>query len=288
MPHDPIPALMELGFTGLEAEVYSYLATSPPSTGYRIAQALGKPAANVYKAIETLSQKGAVLLDDSDARLCRAIPGKELIARLERQLEERLSVAREALEPLAHVESDDRVYQLRNAAQAIERARQMLARAESVALLDLFPLPLEALRDGLEEAAGRGIAVAMKVYAPVEVPGVRVLIDPAGEHTRSRWPGQWMNLVVDGREHLLALLSADGRDLLQAVWSESVYLSWVYHGALRGELLAALAESMIVQGADAAALRREFEATPRFLSVDAPGYRELLERLGRTNKRGDG
>ena len=68
----PIDDLQELGFTGLEAEVYIHLAQGEASTGYAIARALNKPTANTYKAIAALEAKGAVIVDDGDTRACWA------------------------------------------------------------------------------------------------------------------------------------------------------------------------------------------------------------------------
>ena len=59
---DGTQSLMALGFTGLEAEIYAFLLGQSSVTGYRVAQALGKPAANTYKAIESLERKEAVLI----------------------------------------------------------------------------------------------------------------------------------------------------------------------------------------------------------------------------------
>ena len=84
-----IQTLIDLGFTNLEAEIYTFLLQESPATGYRIAQAIGKPAANTYKTVQSLEKKGALLVDDSEKRLCRAVPADELLNRLERQFSER-------------------------------------------------------------------------------------------------------------------------------------------------------------------------------------------------------
>ncbi|MDO8629132.1 MAG: helix-turn-helix domain-containing protein, partial [Phycisphaerales bacterium] len=69
-----IQTLVPLGFTPLEGEVYAILVAESPATGYRVAQAIGKPVANTYKAIESLERKGAIVVDDGESRLCRAVP----------------------------------------------------------------------------------------------------------------------------------------------------------------------------------------------------------------------
>ena len=65
-----------MGLNALEAEVYAQLLKESPLTGYGVAKALGKPAANVYKAIDTLADKGAVIVDEGGTRQCRAVPAQ--------------------------------------------------------------------------------------------------------------------------------------------------------------------------------------------------------------------
>ena len=81
---ESVEVLSELGFTNLEAEIYAFLLQESPVTGYRIAQAIGKPAANTYKAIQTLELKGAVIVDEGSSRMCRAVSADELLNRLGR------------------------------------------------------------------------------------------------------------------------------------------------------------------------------------------------------------
>src|SRR5262249_37024015 len=107
MPEDAIPSLTGLGFTELEAEVYIALLRASPATGYRVAQSIGRPVANTYKAIESLQHKGAVLVDEGASRLCRAVPAEELLAQLERTFRRRRQTAADALASLQAPPDDD-------------------------------------------------------------------------------------------------------------------------------------------------------------------------------------
>jgi sugar-specific transcriptional regulator TrmB len=82
-------ALTYFGFTALEAEIYAFLLTESPASGYRIAQAIHKPAANTYKALQTLEYKGAVASEDGTTKLFAPTPKAELISRLTRDFERR-------------------------------------------------------------------------------------------------------------------------------------------------------------------------------------------------------
>lgn len=277
---EAIQPLVDLGFNALEAAVYAFLLREAPATGYRVARAIGKPAANTYKAIESLVGKGAALVDDGESRLYRAVPPEELLSRLERRFEARKKTALAALKKLRPATGDDRVYQLRSAESVIERARRMLARARHVALLDLFPESLEALRPDVEAAAGRGITVAVKAYRESSVKGAAVVLSSLGERAIERWPGQWLNLVVDGKEHLLALLAHGGKAVQHAVWSGSAYVSWVYHCALVAEIFMSEVERRAAgSGATIDAVRQTLALYRRHVALDAPGYAALVSRF---------
>lgn len=277
---DVIHSLTVLGFTDLEAEVYVSLIKESPATGYRVAQSIGKAAANVYKAIESLQQKGAVLVDEGANRLCRAVPAEELLAQLERSFQRRRLEAANALASLRAAPEDDRVYQLQSVEQVFERCCRMLESCEKVAILDLFPKPLEELRAKIEETARRGIRVLVKAYEPAELAGVDVAVHPQGRLTVRRWPGHWLNVVTDGREHMLAFLTADSRGLHQAIWSGSAYLSWVYHSAVAAELILAAVQRGLDDGATVAKLHQTVAGYQSLFRSDLPGARALLDRFG--------
>jgi len=268
--------LVDLGFNALEAAAYAFLLRESPATGYRVARAIGKPAANTYKAIEALARKGAALVEDGESRLYRAVAPEELLAKLERRFEARKKSALAALKSLRPVRGDDRVYQMDSAEAVLERARRMLAGATRVVLLDLFPESLDALRPDVEAAAARGIEVALKAYRPATVRGATVVVNDGGDGALERWPGQWLNVVADGREHLLALLEPGGAGVLHAVWSGSAYASWVYHCALVAEIFMADVERRARAGEDA---RGAIALYRKHRALDAPGYAALLERF---------
>lgn len=252
-----IETLTELGFTGLEAEVYAALLETSPVTAYRVAQQVGKAAANVYKAVESLANKGAIVIDDGESRMLRAVPPAELLGRLERDFKGARTRAERALARLRGTEEDERVYQLKTRDQVLERANSMLKRAKQIALLDLFPEPLDDLREALRQTAKRGVRTVVQIYREAAVEGAEVVLAPRGEDMLRTWPAQWLNVVVDANEHLLSLMRSDRGEVIQAVWTQSPYLSVIYFSGLASEIqLGALSEK-IRAGASNAALRAE-------------------------------
>lgn len=257
--------LLAFGFTETEARVYCELLKGGPATGYRLAQGVGKAAANVYQALAALSQKGAVIADDGEAKSYRPVPPAELLAALERDFAARRQAAAETLAALHQPAADDRLYHLKSAGQVLEAARALIAGAREIVLFDLFPAPLAQLRPDFEAAAARGVTVAGKAYgqAPERGPLEIVVQDLTG--LLDRWPGQQVTVVADASAHLVALLSRDGGQVLNGVWSDSAYLACLQHSSLSAEIRLARAAP---EGDDPL-------ARLSLLSAQPPGLRRL-------------
>lgn len=273
------PALVALGFTGLEAEVYESLLSSSPATGYGVAQSIRKPLSNVYKALESLQSKGAILVDDGENRVCRAVPVSELLGQLERAFQEKKNFVAEALRGVKGLPSDDRVYQLRSREQVLERCRQMLKECEEVALIDGFPDVLEELRSDVEKTTERGVTVGVMAYSDIAIGGADVFVTLLSEKIVSRWAGEWFCMVVDGSQLLMAFLSLDRSTVHQAIWSSSPFISWVYYSAMAAELSLSRLQAQIKKGVSHEEMMK-MDAFKRLWKPEIRGYRNLIERFG--------
>jgi sugar-specific transcriptional regulator TrmB len=229
--------LQALGFTEIEALVYGFLVENSPATGYRISHAIGKQPPNTYKALSALEDKGAIIIEAGEKKLCRAVPPSELLDNLEHRFKQNRQEANRALEALSSRPWDDRIYHLKTVDQVIQRSKAMLAQARGIVLCDLFPGPFGRLADALAETASRDVRVICRVYNSEEIPGV-VTQQPAGhDPALDIWPGQQINIVVDGEQHLLGLLAGDMESVHEAIWSSSTFLSCMHHNHVALEIL---------------------------------------------------
>ena len=121
-----IQPLVDLGLTALESEIYTYLVQNSPATGYRVATAIGRPTANTYRAIQSLQDKGCLIVEDGASRLYRAVPMEEFLGGLERRFLRLKDAAREELAKLKPAPEDERLYYLHTPDQVYERFRRML------------------------------------------------------------------------------------------------------------------------------------------------------------------
>ena len=275
-----IQQLVELGFNELESEVYLALLASRPVTAYAIARQIGKPTANTYKAIEALSRRGAVMIEDGDNRLCRAVPVRELVAHLRRSFTERTEAVEQSLARLQLDTHDERVYKLESVAQLFERCRRMITeRAQRIITVDAFPNTLQQIARDLVSAAGRGVKVQVLAYTPIDIPGAEVVVAPRGREAAEYWNSQQLNIVIDGRETLLALLDNDMTEIHQAHWSNSLYLSCLVHAGITCEHTVHQLFEARNNGADIGTVDEILNRHRFFLNSDVPGQKELVARF---------
>lgn len=229
--------LTQLGFSETEALVYCELLRRPGSTGYGVAKSLRKSQANVYSALASLSEKGAVIFDNSEIRAYRAVSASELLPRLSREFQGKCEEAESALSSLASPTSDDHIYQLKNEAQVYERARKMCERAKDSLMVAAFPQPFKQLRASLAAALDRGVGVAGITFSPEDrIDGATLILSvKAGRESSwpraSLWPRDQLTLIADAEEALVALFDRETQRVLTALYTGSTYLSSILHAA---------------------------------------------------------
>ncbi len=282
MNNQLIISLAELGLTGLEAEIYAHLLASSTLTGYAIARQIGKPTANTYKALDSLLEKGAVMMEYGKTRLYRAVSASDLLASLEQRHKTIGEQLLAAASKLPRHEIDDRVYQIGSADQLFQQYRTMLANATHVAVFDLFPQAVTILRDDLIMAAKRNVRTVVKVYQPTAIEGVGTLMN-TNPTTLDRWPGEWANGVVDGNIYQVAFLSRDCRSIHLGIRSESPYLAWMYHHGLVSELISTAVAEALNEKRSVADLQAAHDKYKDLLTYNTPGLAALLERFGDGN-----
>jgi sugar-specific transcriptional regulator TrmB len=228
--------LTELGFNALEAEAYCALLEGGPATAYRVAQRLGKQVANLYQALAGLAQRGAVEVDEDGPRVYRAAEPDILLGRLDRDFQVQRAAAAAGLAGLRRAQPDERLYQIRDYSQAMERARHLIANAREILVFDLFPDVVEELADVLNAASGRGVLVAGMIYA--EAHRLRALTARSAlpEALLARWPGRQLSVVADAARHITALLAAEEDAVVRAFASDSPYLACMQHSGLCAEI----------------------------------------------------
>lgn len=265
-----------LGFNNLEAEVYVALLKHGPQTAYKIGKLLNRPTANVYKAVDVLAGSGALELEEGDVRICRAIPIKSLTKQLQSDYKARIDKAVEELSLVKPETDEEGIYKLQTVDSVFQRAYEMLKRSSHVVVIDAFPKALDKLKPELNKCIKNKLEVFVEAYEPVDFEkGVSVAIPSISKAALNYWGAQQLNLAVDGKEILIALFNEDLTELIQATYSNNLYLSCIVYSGL-------MSEHKVIQFSNAQSLKEVdvIKSTQRFFyNSNVPGLEKLFEQF---------
>jgi sugar-specific transcriptional regulator TrmB len=256
--------LAGIGLTGLEASAYVALLREPGATAYRVAQLIGKPPPNTYKALDALLAKGAVVADDSSgSRTFAALPVREYLNPKRRALDAQQREIEQMLADVAVETVEHGIFRLATIDQVYERCRTMIAEAQWLVLIDAFPGPLGELEKDARSAAQRGVDVFIKPYAPASIPGCDVLEASPGAPQLDIWNGDWLNVVADCSESVQAFLAKDGTGVHAATWCRNPYLAMLDFNGMASEFILTRIIQLAAKGRDGQTIDAEIKRLMR-------------------------
>lgn len=275
-----ISKLNRFGFNRLEAEVYITLLKDSPLTGYRLAQILNKAAANTYKALESLEKKGAVVAEETPTmKQYAAIPIKDYMDQVEFTFVNDRNYLEDSLKNIENSLAGDKIYMLQSLEQVFEKCTKMLDSAECCVIVDAFPDMLQKIIPELEKAAANNVNIVVNAYEPIEVKNCHVIVKSNAKEVLKLWSGDWMNIAVDGKEYLITAVEKDGA-LQHAIWSNSPYLSFFVFNGFRYEMMYSSLAGKTEEINREDIIEKAIENVNISIE-DLPGYRTMLERLGK-------
>jgi hypothetical protein len=120
--------------------------------------------------------------------------------------------------------------------QVVERDDGRIGRLREIVILDFFPDMYDLFRAEIDQVRERGVMIAGIAYRPGDSQPTMPYNGKSTDLVQSRWPGLGVILVVDASQQLVAQLSRDLHHVLNAVYSNSVFLSCVFHSALAADV----------------------------------------------------
>lgn len=196
--------LIKAGFTEYEARVYLALLRAHPATGYQLSKNSGVPRSMVYEALGRLHARGAVLRTDmARATLYQPVPPAQLLDRYEAEHHHLMQTLRDGLGALYQPQESGLLWSISGRRAVLAYAEQMTRKAGSELLLMLGDRDLDALRDHITEASGRGIVIGALLTGTGMLECGQVARHPPLESQLQELTGALV-MIVDSKEALIA------------------------------------------------------------------------------------
>lgn len=220
--------LKELGLSELEANIYHWLLENQRSTGYKIAGQIAKPVANTYKALKSLQNKGAVISDDfTGTTYFETIPIEEFLNKIESEFNRKKEKIIKEVEKLETRQDNTGIYEIKSIELVFEKAASMIKSTQNTLLIDGFPAPMKKIKQYLTEERASDVSIYVKNYSGDDIANVHQLKASFDDLPISELNGQWLIVLKDTNESLLAFFNKDGSELIHAVWTQDPFISFI-------------------------------------------------------------
>jgi len=189
--------LKELGLSTHEALAYIALVTHPNITASTLCKETNIPDSKIYHALDGLSKKGMLVVQQGNPNVYRPISPKEAVANLKQQLTEQVNeklkeadVLVDLLTPMYDsAEKPDELelaYIIRGQRNILNRMKALINEArKEITIFVSYPLMLKELQEPLIEAKRRHVKInigvtkeVLKNWDPSELDEVKLLLCP--------------------------------------------------------------------------------------------------------------
>lgn len=223
-----VTLLNQVGLNDLEANIYIWLMQNKKSTGYKVAKGLNKPVANTYKALNSLEEKGAVICDDSlNKKYYENLPIKEFLNKKENEFKQTRNLIQKEIEKIDSEKTTGGIYRINSKELVYEKAISLIATTEDKLLIDSFPVPLKRLKKRIENEKVGKKKFYLKSYDDESVENVHQIRAINGKQVLRLFKGQWLIMIRDTEESLIAFFDRKGDRLIHCVWIKDVFISYI-------------------------------------------------------------
>lgn len=277
-----IGLLVNIGFSQVEANVYLALLKESPLTGYKIASIISKSRSNVYQALKSLEQKGAVVkLQGGRNMSYKAVSVERVLQAKERKFQNMKSEVIEAFKNLNTEEGNDEIYNLQNMEQVYAKTNDIIRNTKRIIFVETPKILLPRIKKSLLQAVERGVTVTVYSDDIEELEGCDVIkFAPVvlADQKYNSWPIDWFCAAADGSEFIIATTRNQQEELVHALYSCNKFIAgWIYSDMLY-QIGFNFIFDLFKKGFSRDAIWHELENYVRKYVHIAPGIKELKEK----------
>ncbi len=213
-----IQHIMDLGISENEARAYLALLSVHPATAYETAREAGIPTSKIYQVMDRLEARGMAQAVMAEGKKTYApMRPDDFIAGQKQRIESTLDTLKSDLARTACSREVSYIWNIRDQAHILERARRMIDESADTLLLSLWGDEAAALEPCLRKAASRGLRIATVLFGGLKFDIGTVFRHPIEDTIYNEKGGRGITVVSDSREALMGTVAVDGA--AQGAWS---------------------------------------------------------------------
>ncbi len=211
--------MSEFGFNKYEAKTYMTLLEHQEISAYEISKKSGVPQSKIYETVNNLVEEGFIIAQGENPVLYSPLPLSEFISRHRTRMENSLSLLENKLKNFNSQPEVDYMWHFRGESSCYEKVQEVISRADSRLLLEVWQEEVEQIKPAVQQAAARGVEIKTVFYGQEqELPGEVFFHQLEGLKDDTENQGRWLTAVADEQEAFFGSFSAGETE---AVWTQN-------------------------------------------------------------------
>lgn len=226
--------LQKFGLNLYEAKAYAGMLKTGTANAYKISKEAGIPRARIYDILETLTERGLAMVEESseNIKVYTPVPSKVFLDRIKKEWESDFEEVTTDLQELEMEEKrqDIYVFTVKGKENITAYCRRLLKEADSYVLVSMWKQMYELLLPELEECAGRGckvLGISHDIENPIE--GIEKHYNGKTHHMPEHM--HWFILSIDGKRLLYGYSVDVDKDAFYTEDASHIYLmeDYIFH-----------------------------------------------------------
>ena len=161
------------------------------------------------------------------------IPIEEFLNKIENEFKTKREQIVNEVNKLEVQQESNGIYEIKSKDLVFEKVTSMIRSTEDALLIDGFPAPMKIIKQYLSADRPKDINIYVKNYSGDDIDNVHQLKANFDDLPISELNGQWLVVLKDTKESLIAFFNKDGSELIHCIWTKDPFISFVlFNGSL--------------------------------------------------------
>ena len=219
--------LQRLGLNQYEAKAYSSLLKIGTANAYKISKESGIPRARIYDVMETLTDRGLAMVEESNenAKIYTPVPSKVFLEKTRKECENDFDDVTNALRELETEANKQEIYvfTVKGKQNIVSYCRQLLKEANQYVMVSMWDQMYELLLPELKECQNRGCKI-LGVGHNIRNPIADMEMHHDGKYHDMPEKLHWFIVSADGSKLLYGYSAETDRDAFYTEDASHIYL----------------------------------------------------------------
>ena len=219
--------LQNLGLNQYEAKAYSSLLKTGTANAYKISKESGIPRARIYDVMETLTNRGLAMVEESseNTKIYTPVPSKVFLEKTKKEWKNNFDDVTNALRELETEANKQKVYvfTVKGEQNIVSYCRQLLKEADQYVMISMWNQMYELLLPELEECRNRGCKI-LGVGHNIQNPIADIEMHHDGKYHDMPEKLRWFIISADGNRLLYGYSAETNRDAFYTEDTSHIYL----------------------------------------------------------------